>query len=49
MNVKLPTNINDGELWIFGMVIAIILGMKVAFLGLVKYWWVHAKPGVKLE
>ncbi|KAF8506659.1 hypothetical protein F5888DRAFT_1644306 [Russula emetica] len=49
MNVQLPSNINDGELWLFGMVIAIILCIKVSFLGLVKYWWIHARRGVKLE
>lgn len=48
MNVHLPRN-NNGEFWIFGVVIAIILCIQVSFLGLVRYWWVHAKRGVKLE
>jgi hypothetical protein len=48
MNVKLPRN-NNGEFWIFGVVIAMVLGTQASFLGLVRYWWVHAKQGVKLE
>lgn len=48
MNVQLPRN-NNGEFWIFGVVIALILSTQLFFLGLVKYWWVHAKRGVKLE
>jgi hypothetical protein len=50
MNVHIPhNNLNNGELWIFGVVIAIILCIQVSFLGLVRYWWVHAKRGIKLE
>ena len=49
MNVTVPRN-NDGELWIFAVVLVIILCIQVFFLGLVRYWWVTAKqPGVRLE
>ena len=48
MNVTLPRN-NNGEFWIFGVVIALVLCTQAVVLGLVRYWWVHAKRGVKLE
>jgi hypothetical protein len=48
MNVQLPRN-NNGELWIFGVVIAMVLCTQASVLSLVRYWWVHAKRGVKLE
>jgi len=48
MNVQLPRN-NDGEYWIFGVVIATVLCIQASLLCLVRYWWVNAKRGVKLE
>ena len=48
MNVTVPRN-NNGEFWIFAVVIVIILCIQVSVLGLVRYWWVTARPGVKLE
>ena len=48
MNVKIPRNTN-GELWIFGIVLSIVLCIQIFFLGLVRYWWVNARRGVKLE
>jgi hypothetical protein len=48
MNVKLPSNIDDGKFWIFGVVIVLVLIIQASVLGLVRYWWVHAKR-VKLE
>ncbi len=48
MNVQVPRN-NNGEFWIFGVVIAINLCVQAFFLCLIRYWWVNAKRGVKLE
>jgi hypothetical protein len=31
------------------VVVAIVLCIQAAVLGLVRFWWVHAKRGVKLE
>jgi hypothetical protein len=49
MNVQLPSNIDSGEFRVFAVVITLILCTQAFFLGLVRYWWVHAKRGVKLE
>jgi hypothetical protein len=49
MNVHLPRN-NNGEHWIFGVCVAVILCILAFMLGLVRYyWWVNAKRGIKLE
>lgn len=44
MNVHLPRN-NNGEFWIFGVVLVIILGTQALVLGLVRYWWANARRG----
>lgn len=48
LNVTVPRN-NDGGFWIFGVTITIILCIQASVLALVRYWWVNAKRGVKLE
>jgi len=48
MNVTLPRN-NNGELWIFGVVLAMMLCIQAFFLGLVRYWWVNARSPLTLE
>ena len=46
MNVTVPRNTN-GELWIFGVVLAIILCTQFALLALIRYWYVNAKVNVR--
>jgi Mg2+ and Co2+ transporter CorA len=46
MNVTVPRNDNS-ELWIFGVVLAIILCAQVAVLALIRYWYVNAKVNVR--
>ena len=46
MNVTVPRNHNS-ELWIFGVVLAIILCTQVAVLALIRYWYVNAKVNVR--
>lgn len=50
MNVTVPRD-NDGKFWIFGLSLVINLCIQIAYLVLVRYWWVKAKrrPRVVLE
>ncbi|KAI0257100.1 hypothetical protein BJV78DRAFT_1116661 [Lactifluus subvellereus] len=42
LNVTIPRN-NNGEYWIFAVVLVLILFIQFFCLGLVRYWWVNAK------
>jgi hypothetical protein len=50
MNVTGPRDY-DGKFWFFGLSLVINLCIQIAYLTLVRYWWVKAKrrPRVVLE
>jgi len=50
MNVTVPRD-NDAKFWVFGVSLVINLCIQIAYLALVRYWWVKAKrrPRAVLE
>ena len=51
MNVTVPTNIPEGTFWLFGVTLAVHVCTQIAYLAVVRYWWVKAKRrrGLVLE